>query len=313
MPATTSVRAYEPSDGAAWDVLVRSSRASHFLFLRGYMDYHADRFEDASLLVFENDALVAVFPANRVGSEVVSHGGLTFGGLVGGPRMSANGILRAFEAVTTFLAGAGVERLVYKPMPHVYHAAPAEEDLYALFRAGAKLVGRDLSSAIPLDGRLPYSKGRRASVKRAASGGIEVAPSADFHAFIALADSMLERHDATPTHTGDELAGLAARFTESIHLVAAHRAGELLAGVVVYETDVLVHTQYIAASEAGKELGAVDVIVDSLLASHEGRKRWFDFGISTERGGEVLNAGLVRNKESYGARAVVYDRYALDL
>ena len=34
--------------------------------------------------------------------------------------------------------------------------------------------------------------------------------------------------------------------------------------------------------------------------------------ISTEDGGRQLNAGLMRNKESYGARATVFDWYALD-
>jgi len=309
----TSVRPYESSDDAAWDALVRSSRVSHFLFLRDYMEYHSDRFEDASLLVFEDDALAAVLPANRVGSEVVSHGGLTFGGLVGGPAMSANGALRALEAATAWLAAEGVERLVYKPVPHVYHSTPAEEDLYAIFRLGARLLARDLSSAILLDAPLPYSKGRRASLKRAREQGIDVAPSEDFDAFIALAERVLERHDATPTHSAAELAALAARFPEHIHLVTARHGGELVAGVVVYETDVVAHTQYIAASESGKDLGAVDLIVDALIDGYKGQKRWFDFGISTERGGEVLNAGLVRNKESYGARAVVYDRYELAL
>ena len=309
----TSVRPYEPSDHAAWDALVRSSRVSHFLFLRDYMEYHSDRFEDVSLLVLEEDRLVAVLPANRDGSEVVSHGGLTFGGLVGGPAMSANGALRALEAVAAHLAAAGFERLVYKPVPHVYHVAPAEEDLYALFRLGARLLARDLSSAIRLDAPLPYSKGRRASLKAAREHALEVAPDQDFDGFIALAERVLERHAATPTHSADELAALASRFPEHIRLVTARQGGELVAGVVVYETDVLAHTQYIAASEAGKSLGAVDVIVDALVTRYKGRKRWFDFGISSERGGETLNEGLVRNKESYGARAVVYDRYVLDL
>ena len=38
----------------------------------------------------------------------------------------------------------------------------------------------------------------------------------------------------------------------------------------------------------------------------------FDFGISNERDG-TLNPGLMRNKEGFGARAVVHDRYVLEL
>jgi hypothetical protein len=39
---------------------------------------------------------------------------------------------------------------------------------------------------------------------------------------------------------------------------------------------------------------------------------WFDFGIANERDGRI-NEGLMDHKESYGARAIVLDRYALDL
>jgi uncharacterized protein (DUF486 family) len=41
-----------------------------------------DRFQDYSLLIFEEDKLIAVLPANRVGETVYSHQGLTYGGLV---------------------------------------------------------------------------------------------------------------------------------------------------------------------------------------------------------------------------------------
>ena len=39
----------------------------------------------------------------------------------------------------------------------------------------------------------------------------------------------------------------------------------------------------------------------------------FDFGISTENGGEFLNQGLIFEKEGFGARSVCYDVYALDI
>ena len=50
-------------------------------------------------------------------------------------------------------------------------------------------------------------------------------------------------------------------------------------------------------------------LIDDVYAD----KTYFDFGISTERDGAYLNLGLVRNKESYGARGVAYDRYEIAL
>ena len=46
------------------------------------MEYHQDRFEDASCLVINGKKLVAVFPANINEGAVYSHQGLSYGGLV---------------------------------------------------------------------------------------------------------------------------------------------------------------------------------------------------------------------------------------
>ena len=43
------------------------------------------------------------------------------------------------------------------------------------------------------------------------------------------------------------------------------------------------------------------------------KRAYFDFGISTEDGGRVLNEGLIYQKEGFGGRAVCYDTYEWDI
>jgi hypothetical protein len=276
------------------------------------MDYHADRFTDASLLVYEGGSLIAVLPANRDGDVIHSHAGLTFGGFITDSRMTSRKMLRAMETAVQYYRDNGIRRLVYAPVPHIYHDVPAEEDLYALFRSGWTLTRRDLSSAIRLRRRLRASKGRRASVKRAGGSDLECGQSMDWVAFMQLEEALLrERHSTTPTHSAAELARLASRFPDAIKLFVASRSTRLVAGAVIYETPLVAHAQYLGASAEGRELGALDWLVSSLLDEVYADKTYFDFGISTERDGSYLNLGLVRNKESYGARAVAYDRYEI--
>lgn len=307
---------YTQADQAEWDAFARTARVPHFLFERGYMDYHSDRFVDASLLVREDGRLLALLPANRAGETLWSHQGLTFGGFIARSEMTVRRTLAAFDAIVAFAQRDGVARLVYKAVPHVYQRIPSDEDLYALFRHDARLFRRDLSAAIRLDERLAYRKGRRASLKRARSSDLRAARSDDFEAFMALEARTLARHGATPTHTGAELTLLAGRFPDHIrlHVALAGEHDEILAGVVTYETPVVAHAQYIGATDEGRSGGAVDLVIDRAIveASRAGR-RWFDLGISTTDGGRKLNEGLARNKESYGARAVVYDWYELEL
>jgi Acetyltransferase (GNAT) domain len=310
----TIAERYAPEDRDAWDDLVERSRAPHFFFRRGYMEYHADRFADHSLVVRRGDALIAAFPANRAGDEVVSHGGLTYGGLIAAADLTTTRTLAALEAVVDSLRSEGVRRLVYKVVPHIYHSVPSEEELYALFRLGARLIRRDVASAIRLDRRPRYSKGRRASVKAAASQGLTVERSTDYDGFMNVEAQTLERHNAAPVHTGAELRMLAERFPDHIKLTTASRDDRILGGAVVYETPEVAHVQYIGATSEGRDAGAVDVVIDALISQYtDAGKSWFDFGISTIEGGRVLNEGLVRNKESYGARGIVYDWYEVPL
>ena len=109
--------------------------------------------------------LLAVLPANRNGDQVVSHGGLTFGGVISRHNLGASAMLELFDVLREWLHGQGVRTLLYKPVPHIYHRMPAEEDLYALFRSGARLVRRDLSSTLDMTCRAPMERLRQSSAK----------------------------------------------------------------------------------------------------------------------------------------------------
>jgi hypothetical protein len=306
---------YAAEHKSEWDDFVARSKNGVFLFLRDYMDYHADRFADSSLM-FEDDegGLVAVMPASVEGAVVTSHAGLTFGGVVTDARMKVESMLDLFDALEDHLRQRGVTRLVYKVVPHIYHRLPAEEDLYALFRKGARLFRRDISSTIDMGERIEFSQRRKRSSKQARKVGLRVERSYDFKTFMVMeAELLAAKYGVKPTHTGEELGLLASRFPEEIKLFAAFGGEAMLAGVVVYEYGRVAHAQYISASDEGKHAGALDLIFDYLINDYYSSKRYFDFGISTEQGGRHLNAGLIENKQGFGARAVVHDFYELDL
>lgn len=309
------ISTYAPDQKSAWDAFVERSKNGLFLFRRDYMEYHADRFEDFSLLFRdESGGLVGLLPASVKDGIVTSHAGLTFGGVVTDERMKAAAMLELFEALAAYLKEQGVEKLVYKAVPHIYHRISAEEDLYALFRCGARLYRRDISSTVDLGARLPFSKGRKWSVKQALKAGLRVEESREFQDFMRMEEELLAgKYGVKPTHSGAELEFLASHFPEEIRLFVTRGDGGMMAGVVVYEYRDVAHAQYISATEEGKRSGALDLILDHLINDRYAGRRYFDFGISTERGGHYLNAGLIENKQGFGGRAVVHDFYEWDL
>jgi hypothetical protein len=306
---------YAARDRDRWNEFVRSSRNGTFLFDRNYMDYHADRFTDHSMLACDDSGrLLALLPANEAGNQLVSHGGLTYGGFVVDDRMTASSMLELFDAASEAMRGDGFATLVYKSIPHIYHRAPAEEDQYALFRAGARLVRRDHLAVIDYRAPLARQERRQRSIRKAAKLGLVVRESDDLGAYWEiLSANLLSKYGVKPVHTLEEMVLLRSRFPQRIRLFAAFDGDAMRAGVVVYVSDFVCHAQYIGASDLGREQGALDAIFDHLIDAFAGVTRYFDFGTSTERDGMFLNAGLADFKEGFGARAVVHDHYEVDL
>lgn len=297
----------------AWDAIVRAARQRHFFFESAYIDYHADRFTDASLVVLSKGRAIAALPASRHGDEIRSHGGLTFGGLLVDESVGAERALEAVGAVLTHWREAGVTDVVVKPAPHIYHLAPAEEELFAWYANGAVLHDRKLAQAISRGSRYDFSKGRAGAVKRGRESGVQLGQGDGIEEFMELVrDLLARRHEAEPVHSPVEMRRLADSFPDQIKLFEARHDGSLVAGVLVFETPVVAHTQYIASSIDGQELRAQDALLAHLVEEVYAEKRWFDFGTSNERDG-TLNLGLVLNKEGYGARSVAYDSYRLTL
>lgn len=307
------VERFDPAHAEEWNAFVAASKNGTFLLDRNYMEYHADRFLDHSLLMRDGNQLVGLLPANEAQDWLHSHGGLTYGGLVLGLRAGAAAVLAMFEALREYLRANALAGILYKTIPSIYHRQPAEEDRYALFRLDARLTRRDVLSVVPGGDRIRYQERRTRGIAAARKAGVTVAESTDFSAFwTVLEDNLRARFGVAPVHSLKEISLLKQRFPESIRLFEATSQGSVVAGCVIFETHRVAHVQYISASERGKQLHALDALFDHLLTERYARKPFFDFGISNEEAGRVLNAGLVAQKEGFGARTMIHDYYELD-
>lgn len=307
------IEPYEPHHKAAWDEFVAKSKNGTFLFYRDYMDYHADRFLDQSLLVYDQrERLVAMLPANQKGTELISHGGLTYGGFISSERMKTPMMLEAFIALVEYGLARGLTGMRYKAIPHIYHLAPAEEDLYALLIAGASLTTRSVLAASRARHRLPYQKRRVRGAAKARKNSLLVRASEDLPTYWTLLQGTLRRaHGAEPVHSLAEIQLLQDRFPGNIKLFACFEGETMRAGVLVFETREVARSQYIAADEVGKSYGALDLLFEVLQDEIYCDKPYFDFGTSERPGTPFLNLGLIDQKEGFGARAIVQDHYHL--
>ncbi len=309
------IRRYTTEDKLLWDRYVSRARNATFLFYRGYMDYHADRFQDFSLLFYKNGKLYALLPAHRRGTTLYSHFGLTYGGLLMDIRVTAADTCALFEELNDWLQAQGFRKVVYRPVPWIYHVHPSEEDLYAIYwKCGARLRSRNIGTTIFMQQRQRWRKDHLRRLRKAKDSGISVRSNAPLDEFWQiLNENLMDRFQAKPVHTLEEIELLKSRFPNNIIQYSAYKDGHIVGGILFYITAQVVHGQYSSTNAEGKELGAMEAIYERVMYHDYPQYPYLDFGSSTEQNGSILNEGLIAHKEGYGGRSVVYDTYEWDL
>jgi hypothetical protein len=310
-----TVQLYTPEQEATWNVFVTGAKNATFLFRRDYMGYHSDRFADHSLMLWRDGEPAAVLPANLAADGMlISHGGLTYGGLVVPRTATLVDVLENFHFALRHLHEQGVAKVLYKVLPVFYCTLPAEEAEYALFLLGARLCRRDTALVVRSAERLPLRKGRKSEISKARRFGIRCGEDADFRPFWeqVLGPRLAGRFGVKPVHNLEEITLLAGRFPDNIKQFSARCGEEIVAGVTVYETEAVAHAQYIAVSEHGQQMGALDYLIGWLLDVRYKDKQYFDFGTCNEAEGRALNHGLLDWKEAFGGRCYCHDFYEIN-
>ena len=304
------IRRYTANQADEWNRFVAASKNGTFLLDRRYMDYHSDRFTDHSLMVYRRNNLYALLPANVAGDTFFSHQGLTYGGLVMSDRTTAADVVQIFKDLNCLLRAEGIKRVVYKPTPWIYHRQPAEEDLYAVVEVCGAQLSRGLSSTVSREYLNKWYRIRECGARKAREAGITIVETDDYSAFWPiLAKNLHDRYGLSVVHSQEEIQLLHSRFPDRIRLVVAKQGEETLGGTVLYCSDRVVHSQYIAASPRGKELHVLDLLFQQVIAEALKTHAFFDFGISTEKHGTYLNDQLIYQKEGFGGRGICYDWY----
>ena len=306
------IKKYISQDRHKWNEFNRNSKNGHFMFDRNFMEYHSDRFDDHSLMFYLRDSLVAILPGNISGSVLYSHQGLSFGGFITDTSMNTVNMISLFEELKNYCRRNKITEIVYKCIPFIYHLYPAQEDLYVMFLNNADLLKTEPSSVIYLQKPLKFAKGKKCGISKAKKAGLSLSPSCDFKTFFDIEIEILKKYNTKPVHSYEQMQLLHSRFPENIKLYGVFEQELMIAGTILFITDSVVHTQYIASTENGRLKGALEYLMHHLIFEQYTSKQFFDFGISSENNGKLLNNGLISNKELMGARTVIFQTYKLN-
>lgn len=306
------VERYENSRRNDWNEFNKNSKNGLFFFHRDFLEYHADRFTDHSLLIYKKNKIIAIFPASVDEDVITSHGGLTFGSLVISLQTKSVEVLEILKEIKSYYKNKNLQKIIYKTIPYIFSTYPAQEDLYALYREDAFLIRREISSVIDIQDAIRFSETKRQLVKKCATLELVVEEQTNYDEYWKLLCTVLLKFDSNPTHSLSEIKYLQNKFPENLKLFTAKVSGKLLGGILIFNFGNVIHTQYMATSDEGRKIGALDYINSVLIDKYKDRK-YYSFGISTENQGRYLNEGLIQQKENMGGRGITLDTYEIIL
>lgn len=306
---------YSPKYYDSWNEFVLNSVNGTFLFHRDFMEYHSDRFEDYSLMVFDNDKLVAVFPANIHENTVYSHQGLTYGGLIVQNGERTTNQLKYFEHIFDYLTNQQIAQLIIKEIPVFYHQHFNDILPYLSYVTEAKIIKSEICSVIDLATPFRISKSILRDAKSAKKKGITVNETDDLSFFWEriLTANLNKKYHTNPVHTYDEIALLKHRFPDNIRFYELKLDNKIIGGTVLFINKDVVHVQYISGLKDYRQLGGLDLLFTELIKYFQNTKKYFDFGTSNEDNGKKINQGLLFWKEGFGARVCTQKTYSFSL
>lgn len=283
------------------------------MFLRSYMEYHADRFVDQSWMVYDDNEIIGIVPANQEGEVSVSHRGLTFGGILVSKKLSSTQRINCYECVLKFLRRVEVATFLIKIPPSIYLDFDPILS-YTLWRGAALMSEQQITLATKKSLIDNWSARRKRGLRKAKRKDVIVQVATDFKPFWndVLIPVLNHYHNTTPTHSLAEIQSLASEHDDIVH-VEATMNGQVVAGITLYRTHKVVHAQYIASNEIGRSVGALEAVVEFCLLNLVTDEQWFNFGSVNESGGLIVNSGLLDWKEEFAAMPFLHTSYTLNL
>ncbi|WP_052158279.1 hypothetical protein [Lacinutrix jangbogonensis] len=274
------------------------------------MDYHSDRFEDFSLMVFKGENLIALLPGNKKGKTLFSHQGLSYGGLIVSKKIRTIDYIETFSTLLKWLNTKGVLEMRIKQLPFIYNKHLTQEFEYIMHDIDCKVVANN--SYYVLDQLQQYkpNRNRLRGIKKGKDVMTLEDSGMDYFWEHVLTKNLCDKFGVMPVHTYQEIVLLQSKFPNQIKFYSAKEGGIIHAGALLFITDNVVHFQYSSGKENRDETGALDFLFDAIIRKYSEYK-YISFGSSATDDTLKIDSGLAYWKESFGAYLIPQRTYAI--
>lgn len=281
------------------------------------MDYHSNRFHDFSLMVYKNDKLFGLLPANVVGNTLYSHQGLTYGGFLINEPFEISECDAVFKNIVQFLKKKQISSFEIKILPDFYQKKTTKTILDYLSNSAANNIRTEKVLAIDYSVPLSIHKTKLKHYKKNLNKGFEIKEETELCTFWnrVLIPRLQERHNVKPVHSLEEINNLKLKFPENIRQFNIYLNGTILAGITIFDKGEIVKSQYGATTKLGEAERALEFLFIDLIYKFKQEGRLF-FSMGTVRDKtkpKGINQGLLRQKEELGCAVFYQHFYKFDI
>jgi hypothetical protein len=307
------VQQYLLENAAEWNAFVKQSVNGSFLLERDFMDYHQERFEDHSLMMFIEGQLMCCIPAHVKEGVFYSHRGLSYAGLIISAAAVKN-LDKIVDALLEYVKGLAFAKAELQ-LPPISYQFLNKEIAAVLEHKGFISNRKSHNQSVALDQEIQVSPKKSIGYRNGKFEGLRMETTNDFRSFWeeVLIPQLAERYHSKPVHSLAEIELLAARFPENIIQYNVYREDALLAGITFFIKGNIVKSQYTASSPDGLKTDAVAYIyMEAMKEFKEKGCSLMDYGPVNEKDGSV-NKGLQRFKKQLGCQEEEWNRWEFEL
>lgn len=268
------------------------------------MEYHSDRFTDASFIIYRNNEPLALFPGNKDGQCIYSHQGLTYGGFILSPIVTTSDIEPMVSIFLNYLKGIDISEVYIKSFPGFYHSTISLELETFIKSLPSECFRTDKVLAIDYSKPLKIHKTKLKHFRKNQSVDFKIEEANDCEVFWnnVLIPRLKEKYDVKPVHSLDEISLLKMQFPQHIKQYNISLNDTILAGITIFDKGNIVKSQYGATTEDGEQLRALEYLFLTLIYKYEKMgKAFFSMGTvrdTTKPNG--YNEGLLKQKQELG-------------
>ncbi|MEM9678792.1 MAG: GNAT family N-acetyltransferase [Bacteroidota bacterium] len=277
------------------------------------MEYHSDRFKDMSLLIFKDEELVGILPANKVENVVYSHQGLTYGGPILSDNLSLSEIENILNTLNHYLKSENISTLKLKGLPKFYGNDQYHKLAEYLQKSADEIYRSDKVLAIDYSQPFTIHKTKLKHYRKNQDKEFVIREVDDLSTFwnVVLIPRLQEKHKVKPVHTLEEIMLLKSRFPDNIRQFNIYLEDEVLAGITIFDKGKVVKSQYGATTQRGEKERALEFLFLELIYKYKDEgKHFFSMGTVTEDNELGYNKGLLKQKEELGCTEYSQDFYS---